>query len=71
MRRQPVSSGCSGIKQDLILLGIAAGVVRVPESGGTPVVILKVNPEKNETGYRYPHLLPDGRTLLYPPGWDG
>ncbi len=39
--------------------------MRVPESGGTPVVVLKVDPEKNETGYRYPHLLPDGRTVLY------
>src|SRR5688572_6638934 len=48
-----------------ILLGTSAGIMRVPESGGTPVVVLKVDPEKKESGYRYPHLLPDGRTVLY------
>ena len=48
-----------------ILFGTSAGIMRVPESGGTPVVVLKVDLEKNESGYRYPHLLPDGRTVLY------
>ena len=48
-----------------ILFGTSAGIMRVPESGGTPAVVLKVDPKKNESGYRYPHLLPDGRTVLY------
>jgi eukaryotic-like serine/threonine-protein kinase len=53
-----------------ILFGTSAGIMRVPESGGTPVVVLKVDPGKKETGYRHPHLLPDGRTLLYT-AWTG
>ncbi len=40
------------------------GVMRVPESGGTPAMVLTVDSPRHDT-YRWPVLLPDGKHLLF------
>lgn len=39
------------------------GLQAVPAAGGTPVVLTK--PDNADTMYRWPHHLPDGRTILF------
>ncbi|HJZ96345.1 MAG TPA: protein kinase [Candidatus Solibacter sp.] len=40
------------------------GIFRVPQGGGDPVRITKVDEAAGETFHAYPHALPDGRRLL-------
>jgi serine/threonine-protein kinase len=48
---------------DGILVGQAGkGIVRVPETGGVPEIVVNVAPEDRAYG---PQMLPDGQTLLY------
>jgi hypothetical protein len=48
---------------DGILVGQAnKGIVRVPETGGVPEILVSVAPEDRAYG---PQMLPDGQTLLY------
>ena len=42
-----------------------AGLLRVSASGGTPVSIASPDPQKNEREYRYPHVLPDGESVVF------
>jgi eukaryotic-like serine/threonine-protein kinase len=46
-----------------ILLG-GTEIVRVPEAGGQPVVIAKLDSSKGETVFLSPELLPDGKHIL-------
>jgi Tol biopolymer transport system component len=46
-----------------ILLGSAAGLLRVSAEGGEPEAV--TSPEEGETGHYWPHFLPDGRHYLY------
>ncbi len=41
-----------------------SGVMRVPDSGGTPSMVLTVDSPRHDT-YRWPVLLPDGKHLLF------
>jgi Tol biopolymer transport system component len=42
------------------------GLYRVnAKAGSTPVPVLKVNPARNETGYLWPHFLPDDSHFLF------
>jgi len=38
---------------------------KVPETGGTPEWATTLDVKENEVSHRLPHLLPDGRTVLY------
>ena len=46
-----------------ILFGDPDGLQRVPETGGTPVLATKRDP--NEEAHRWPYFLPDGRHFLF------
>jgi len=41
------------------------GIERVPASGGTPVVVSKVDRAAGERTHRWPHSLPGGKVILY------
>jgi len=41
------------------------GIERVPASGGTPVVVSKVDRAAGERAHRWPHGLPGGKVILY------
>jgi len=62
-------TGASWSRQGFILFaGDAAGeatVFRVPETGGMPVLTLKPDPEQKARVAGWPHLLPNGRHLLF------
>ena len=45
--------------------GYVAGIWRIGELGGEPEVIVEPDNEKGERTYRWPDLLPDGRTLIF------
>lgn len=47
-----------------ILFGRRQGVMQIPESGGTPTLLTKVDASLGETFHVYPQVLPGGR-LLY------
>ena len=61
-------TGASWSRDGFILFGGAtpeeAKVFRVPDTGGTPVLALKPDPQKARVS-GWPHLLPDGRHFLY------
>ena len=52
------------------------GLWRVPARGGKPEALTKVDTGRREYGHRFPHLLPDGKTVLFTvthdgiPNWD-
>jgi serine/threonine-protein kinase len=59
------SFGASWTSADTILFAEGRqGVMQVPASGGTPQVLVKPDPAKQDS-YRTPQLLPDGKTLLF------
>jgi Tol biopolymer transport system component/tRNA A-37 threonylcarbamoyl transferase component Bud32 len=41
------------------------GLLRVPETGGTPTLFAQPDAAAGESAYLWPYLLPDGRTLLF------
>jgi serine/threonine protein kinase len=50
----------------VILFGVfPSGLWRVPESGGTPVQVTKVDPARRDVQHAGPAFLPDGETFLY------
>ncbi|MGH9599593.1 MAG: protein kinase domain-containing protein [Terracidiphilus sp.] len=57
--------GASWNRNGVILLTSQNGLYRVPDSGGTPALIVAPNPARHETSYRSPHFLPDGRHFLF------
>ncbi len=42
-----------------------SGLFRVPASGGSPVVLTKLDPSRGEGSHRWPQFLPDGKHFLY------
>src|SRR5262245_54745504 len=53
-------------EQGVIVFGDhAAGLQRVPASGGTPSLVTQVNKEAGETYHYYPQFLPGGKQFLY------
>ena len=40
-------------------------IQRVPETGGAPTPVTKLDAARHESGHRYPWFLPDGRHFLY------
>jgi eukaryotic-like serine/threonine-protein kinase len=55
--------GGSWNRDGLIIFGTQAGVMRVSETGGTPVQLTKL--KMGEWGDLYPAFLPDGQHFLY------
>ena len=49
----------------IVFAGRSAGLSRVPEDGGTRVVLTPINQSLGESSHRYPVFLPDGRRYLY------
>jgi Tol biopolymer transport system component len=52
------------------------GLYRVSATGGTPVLVTKIDPTRHELWHRWPEFLPDGRHFLFmsrstQPGQDG
>jgi len=45
--------------------GGSSGLLRVSADGGQPTVIVKPDSQHGEQGYAWPHLLPDGRAVLF------
>jgi len=41
-----------------------SGLFKVPSAGGTPVPFTALNREQGEISHRWPHILPDGKTML-------
>jgi len=50
--------------------GYAAGLWRVPASGGTPELLVEPDAARDERTYRWPDLLPDGRTAIVTIGFN-
>jgi hypothetical protein len=63
-----MNGGGSWNKDGTILFsrGPDDGLYRVAaKAGSTPTPVLKVNPVKNETGYLWPHFLPDDKHFIF------
>ena len=45
--------------------GDNTGLWRVPAVGGEPEVLTTIDSEQGQTGHRYPHVLPNGRAVLF------
>lgn len=62
-------AGASWAGDDMIVFAQAGGqrpgLLRVAASGGTPELVASPDPQKNEREYRYPHVLPDGDSMLF------
>ena len=50
---------------DVILFGRRGAIMRVPGSGGTPALVIAVDPARNDVAHYTAHFLPDGRHFLY------
>ena len=50
---------------DTIVFGGPTGLARVPAAGGRPELIVKTDPSQKEAGHRWPHVLADGRTIVF------
>ena len=64
----PGNRGAAWALDDTIIFATAgggSGLLRVPAGGGQPVSIAKPDNQKGEQGYAWPHLLPDGRSVLF------
>ncbi len=48
-----------------ILFGDLKGLMRIPASGGTPVVVTALDASRQETAHSLPSFLPDGRHFVY------
>ena len=55
------SWGTSGI----IIFADRAGIYQVPESGGTPKSVTRLNQSLGEISHRFPSFLPDGRRFIF------
>jgi serine/threonine-protein kinase len=59
-----VGYGATWLSDDTIVYGrLAGGLWRVPAAGGAPSPLTAVS--DGEVAHRYPHVLPDGQTLLF------
>jgi len=61
-----LTRGMSWERDGNIYFGIINdGLFRVSAKGGTPEVVTTLDSTQNEISHRYPHMLPDGKTILY------
>lgn len=51
-------------RDGVILFSNAGGIYRVPDSGGTPTVVIAPDAARNWSGFTLPAFLPDGRHFL-------
>jgi Tol biopolymer transport system component len=56
--------GATWNSDGVILFPNQDGLYRVPDSGGTPALVLSADKTRNEAGYGFPQFLPDGRHFL-------
>jgi serine/threonine protein kinase len=62
----PNSGGGSWSRDGTILFGSASGpVYRVPESGGTPTAVTRLDETRMETGHIRPQFMPDERRFIF------
>jgi serine/threonine protein kinase/Tol biopolymer transport system component len=52
-------------QDDVILLSIKGGILRVSATGGQPKPVLQLDKSRQESLQLWPHFLPDGRHFLY------
>jgi Tol biopolymer transport system component len=53
-------------RQGVILFGhMWDAIYRVPDTGGDPTPLTRLDPARKEVGHRWPSFLPDGRHFLY------
>jgi Tol biopolymer transport system component len=69
----PVGAGASWGADGVIVFagGTGAGLSRVPDAGGKPEPITKLNADAGEFSHRWPEWLPDERAVLYTVGTTG
>ncbi len=64
-----MATGAAWAPDNTIVFGTGPGaggrMYRVNAVGGVPTEIAKPDPEKNETAYLWPSMLPDGRRFIY------
>ncbi len=49
----------------IIYATVEGGLHHLPATGGEPQPLTRLHPENFESSHRLPHLLPDGKTILY------
>ena len=57
--------GATWNRDGVILFARQGGLYRVPDTGGTPTLVLAVDPSLVQGGYLFPQFLPDGRHFIY------
>ncbi len=63
--------GGSWAADNSIVFAGPGGLFRVPAAGGTPQPVSTVETAQGEFSHRYPHVLPDGRRVLFTIGTGG
>ena len=58
-------NGLAWLGNDSVLIGRLGPLVRVPATGGTPEAITELDTATGEMAHVLPHVLPDGRTVIY------
>ncbi len=58
--------GATWGRQGIIVVGSGlSALLAIPEGGGQPEPLTHVDAKKGESAHRWPHFLPDGRSLLF------
>ena len=58
-------SGATWSPEGVIALSVIDRIMRVQATGGSPVPLTVLDPERNEVSHTWPWFLPDGRHFLY------
>ena len=72
----PVVGASWGANDTIVFATERGGLWRVSARGGKPEALTEVDIGRREYGHRFPHLLPDGRTVIFTvtqdgiPNWD-
>ena len=61
----PPGQGGSWSRDGIIVFATAAGLFRVPASGGSPESVTQVDKARGELAHLWPHFLPDGRRVVF------
>jgi hypothetical protein len=61
----PADYGAAWGRDGTILFGSRQGLMRVPQAGGEPVPVTKIDAARHEVSQSGPRFLPDGRHFLY------
>ena len=59
------TAGADWNRDGVILFANQNSLYRVPDTGGTPTLVVAPNSARHETAYRSPQFLPDGRHFLF------